>query len=91
VRFGPSRGDQADVVAAPSVDHHQNSPGGVGSESDKTLLRWVRFVINDGDGRRIFEHQSSLGKTNAVLCRCCFPIFQDPKRPPRLSVQKYAH
>jgi hypothetical protein len=50
VGFGAPGGDQPDIVPAPTVDHHQYPPGGVGAKNDKTQLDSVRFVVDDGDG-----------------------------------------
>jgi hypothetical protein len=71
-------GDQSDIIAAPCVDNHQDSPRCVGSQGDVPLLQGIRLIIDDRDGKWVVEHHGCIGKTNPVLGKIAFQLPEIP-------------
>src|SRR3954464_7097526 len=66
-RISRTRGNDPNVVAAPSVDHHEQAAHCAHPKSHKSLLVRIGFVIRDGDGVRIVENRNRFRHADAVL------------------------
>jgi hypothetical protein len=64
-RRGPRR-DQTDRVAAPRVDHDQQTPQGIHADGHVASL-CARQVVFDGDGCVVLKCRRCVGEVDAVL------------------------
>jgi len=71
-----SRRDDPNVFSSPCIHNHQNSPKGIGTNSDEAFL--CRRVIFDGDSQVVEEKGDAVSEVDAVLAEVRSSLLRVP-------------